>query len=606
MATGYSSDPGQKNLVCAVCREVFTSPRLLPCHHTFCLSCLEGLARINGQFFPCPACRKRTRVPDGGVSVFQVNFYITEKELELARRPGPRMCPTHEDERLRFLCLQCDTVICRDCKLTKHDGHRSEDLSEAAARCKASLETAQSRLEECIRVVEDKLKEAQEDQAAAQKKREVIEKEIDNRHAVLVAAADKWRDRAKDDLENMAEETEEKLATSTQQVQKALDSLLDLQQRVQYAQEEGHPLEVVEIDREMRTGRGCPEELVKTKTDLPVDTVLLGLHCDVNSLEEDSIRLYMGSPVKLTRKKEGNKENVTFLADCSEGSDRLFEVHAICQGYFGVTRAACNFALDRSDRCRSETVVYESMPLHRQNSSEKKCSLKSYSRDQVLPDREEKASVLFSKSTTPVQIRLKSQGVYSVESLKISEQYIVSDIKELFTVRTQHLLAFDASSKEMLFALLEDQEQTERKPQKETTPSAETITPTKEEPELQAGPRGGVVRLYYNGQSNPIATYTPPQPTSLLTDVCFCHVDGQEKLLVSDWMNDAIHVVNVPKTWLEEGLELSDVKDADLKFERYLASGSGKIVRPTAMNIDHDGNVLIGCGNGWVLRCIMG
>nr|KAG5698231.1 hypothetical protein BaRGS_024038 [Batillaria attramentaria] len=334
------------------------------------------------------------------------------------------MCPTHEDERLRFLCLQCDTVICRDCKLTKHDGHSSEDLFEAAARCKASLETSQSRLEECIRVVEDKLKEIQEDQAAAQEKREVIEKEIELRYTALVASAKKWRDRVKEELKTESEKADKELAKTTQKVQKELDTLLDLHQRAQNAQE-GHPADVVEIEREMEVSSRSEEELAKVQESLPTST-----------------------------------------------------------------------------------------------------------------------------------LRLKLERGF-------------------------------------LFVMLNDQKE-EREARED------------DKPVLCAGPRGGIVRIFYYGHSDPIATYTPPQPTSLLTDVCFCHVDGQEKLLVSDWMNDAIHVVSVPKAWMEEGLKLSDVKDADLKFERYLASGSGKIVRPTALNTDTDGNVLIGCGNGWVLRCIMG
>ena len=44
---------------CVVCRETYNStqhlPKILPCGHTFCLSCLEGLPAAARR---CPTCRK--------------------------------------------------------------------------------------------------------------------------------------------------------------------------------------------------------------------------------------------------------------------------------------------------------------------------------------------------------------------------------------------------------------------------------------------------------------------------------------------------------------------------------------------------------------------
>ncbi|KAK7485144.1 hypothetical protein BaRGS_00023554 [Batillaria attramentaria] len=597
MATGYSSPTSsergeESSLICKVCCEVFTSPRLLPCHHTCCLSCLEGLVASHGLSFPCPLCGERIGVPDGGVSAFQVNFYITERELELARKPGPRMCPTHEDERLRFLCLQCDTVICRDCKLTKHDGHSSEDLFEAAARCKASLETAQSRLEECIRVVEDKLKEAQEDQAAAQEKREVIEKEIELRYTALVASAKKWRDRVKEELKTECEKTDKELAKTTQKVQKELDTLLDLHQRAQNAQE-GHPADVVEIEREMEVSSRSEEELAKVQESLPTSTLRLKLECDVTSLCDDDIRRYMGSVATDVLHKR-REEEIVLLSNVNKEVERCLEVHAICQGRReeDSTDCACNYALDDRDETQRFWQVMD-------NKTSELGVLKCCKSTLKLFHGKHFATVwtkhyrLFSKSQTPFQIGLTSTKECFVSNVTMDKSAIDFEETTLFTVNIPMPAAFDATRRGFLFVMLNDQKE-EREARED------------DKPVLCAGPRGGIVRIFYYGHSDSIATYTPPQPTSLLTDVCFCHVHGQEKLLVSDWMNDAIHVVSVPKAWMEEGLKLSDVKDADLKFERYLASGSGKIVRPTALNTDTDGNVLIGCGNGWVLRCIMG
>nr|KAG5694326.1 hypothetical protein BaRGS_035194 [Batillaria attramentaria] len=67
-------------------------------------------------------------------------------------------------------------------------------------------------------------------------------------------------------------------------------------------------------------------------------------------------------------------------------------------------------------------------------------------------------------------------------------------------------------------------------------------------------------------------------------------IDGAEKLVVADYMNDRLHVVRVDAA-------------GTCQFERYLAAGSGYLVKPTTLNTDVHGNLWIGCANGWVLQC---
>ncbi|KAL8595418.1 hypothetical protein ACOMHN_024117 [Nucella lapillus] len=72
-ATTTTTTRRRQSLGCAVCQDVYWSPRILPhCHHSFCLSCLEGMARTHGQAFLCPSCRTVVKVPEGGVSRFPV------------------------------------------------------------------------------------------------------------------------------------------------------------------------------------------------------------------------------------------------------------------------------------------------------------------------------------------------------------------------------------------------------------------------------------------------------------------------------------------------------------------------------------------------------
>lgn len=73
-------------LTCGVCSELFDDPKLLPCLHTFCSSCLERSLQENsvrpGQEFLCPVCHQRIQVPARGASDFKNNIlFVTIQDF---------------------------------------------------------------------------------------------------------------------------------------------------------------------------------------------------------------------------------------------------------------------------------------------------------------------------------------------------------------------------------------------------------------------------------------------------------------------------------------------------------------------------------------------
>ena len=56
-------------LRCVICQHILQQPKLLPCHHSCCLSCLEG--QSSGGEIHCPECIIGYRLPIGGVGGFQ-------------------------------------------------------------------------------------------------------------------------------------------------------------------------------------------------------------------------------------------------------------------------------------------------------------------------------------------------------------------------------------------------------------------------------------------------------------------------------------------------------------------------------------------------------
>ncbi|XGW26648.1 hypothetical protein V3C99_007338 [Haemonchus contortus] len=61
-------------LTCCICILPYRQPKVLPCQHTFCLSCLEMCMKFHiisqSGKLKCPLCRAEHSVPSGGVQAF--------------------------------------------------------------------------------------------------------------------------------------------------------------------------------------------------------------------------------------------------------------------------------------------------------------------------------------------------------------------------------------------------------------------------------------------------------------------------------------------------------------------------------------------------------
>ena len=59
------------------------------------------------------------------------------KAIPLKQAP-PSICKDH-DEQLKIYCFDCNQLICRDCVLYDHAGHKSEFVKKSAPQCKKTI-----------------------------------------------------------------------------------------------------------------------------------------------------------------------------------------------------------------------------------------------------------------------------------------------------------------------------------------------------------------------------------------------------------------------------------------------------------------------------------
>ena len=387
----------------------------------------------------------------------------------------------------------------------------------------------------------------------------------------LVAKVDNWRDKVLGEVDHANRAADQQLTSDAHKVHQELDSLLQLRQRVHHALGQVSDAQKVCVEREMREGPGSEERLDKVKDCVPATTVRPGLHCDHSFVSEDDIRHFLGSPVQLSLPCAAASEVVVPIYRCDQ--DRgCREVHNLCYvsakqiivSYGGISPDYAAeqhiYITDKSDAGTGRLLakhVNNSRASFLKYSSE--CSCYNKYNETTNYSLNAKGGALFNvKQKDCKTLKVRKITVQTSTSTKARPTHV-------FCIHSGKPVAFDATTDGQLFVVVGERN-LERSHKTERT-----------------------VRLFHPDHSDPFAIYVPSDAGFHPADVCFWHENGQNKLLVADSQNDCVHVVKM--------------EDDECHFERYLAAGSGHLLRPTALEVDDQGRVWIGCGNGWILRC---
>ncbi|XP_032533309.1 transcription intermediary factor 1-beta isoform X2 [Chiroxiphia lanceolata] len=250
---------------CGRCRERLSpqrDPRLLPCLHSVCGTCLGG----DGAVFECPVCRYQCPLGD-----ILDNFFLQDSGAGATAGPEPRQscsscednavatrfcddcaeplcdtcvqahlrvrytrghsvrdigsapprsgaspalgpCPEHPEEPRDRFCSSCSTLVCHLCQLSTHQGHRSQSVPEAAreqqsllldvSRC---LSTKLASLQDCQRHLRGLQRQGSEAQQRLQVEVKMailqVMRELNKRGKVLLGEAQKVTEMWQEELE---------------------------------------------------------------------------------------------------------------------------------------------------------------------------------------------------------------------------------------------------------------------------------------------------------------------------------------------------------------------------------------------------------------------
>ncbi len=150
----------QEELICGVCLDFLSEPKVLRCAHSFCCSCLERVVsaknkRKDESFLDleCPSCRQVTVLETGKVDELNTNHnlkrivdIVSEEEKKRTRevlkrrdstypsiRQSPQskalVCKLHS-KQLEYFCMDCNDLICPKCIKNDHLSHKFEDIDD--------------------------------------------------------------------------------------------------------------------------------------------------------------------------------------------------------------------------------------------------------------------------------------------------------------------------------------------------------------------------------------------------------------------------------------------------------------------------------------------
>ncbi|XP_028513566.1 E3 ubiquitin-protein ligase TRIM71-like [Exaiptasia diaphana] len=129
MATSSSfRDNLEAQLTCAICNDIFTDPRTLPCLHTFCFKCIKDwneACQREMKRLRCPTCRAVVKIEGDDISKLPSSFtyksllqlfnVMKTKTDEQSQQQLPECVGCNKRSVLVGFCPQCEGMICNEC-----------------------------------------------------------------------------------------------------------------------------------------------------------------------------------------------------------------------------------------------------------------------------------------------------------------------------------------------------------------------------------------------------------------------------------------------------------------------------------------------------------
>ena len=310
----------EKELTCPVCLEEYTNPKILPCHHSFCQECLEGLpqkreAMGDTYYLSCPTCRQRTEVPREGVGAFPVACILNNlKEITQSLKnkvsdPQQVTCNDH-DKPLDMFCVTCETVICHYCAIRTHEGHKHALVSDCYPKHYQMLHDSLKPVKGKKEALKKVLSDLAEREGQIRERGEGVLEEIHQMVEEMIGILRQSEGKLTEQVKRVTDAKIQMLSRQTKSVQTSLSLLEDAEDNVEQSLKTDTHQQVLSFKKQLM------EHMSEVTTQIDVE--------ELRPIEKDDLRLIKESAETL--KSLHHIGTVSYTSALQEYKVKIFEV----------------------------------------------------------------------------------------------------------------------------------------------------------------------------------------------------------------------------------------------------------------------------------------
>ena len=309
----------EEQLTCHVCLDLYTNPKTLPCLHSFCQECLEGLpqereARGDTYYLSCPTCRQCTEVPREGVGAFPVAFTLNNlKEITQSLKnkvsdPQQVTCNDH-DKPLDMLCVTCETVICHYCAIRTHKDHEHALVSDCYPKHYQMLHDSLKPVKGKKEALKKVLSDIAERKSEIRERGEEVLEEINGMVEEMIGIFRQSERKLTEQVKRVTDAKLEMLSRQTKSAQTSLSLLEGVEDYVEQSLKTGTCQQVLSSKKQMM------ERMSEVTTQINVE--------ELRPIEKDDLRLIKESAETLKSLHHIGTVSYTALQECKV---KIFEV----------------------------------------------------------------------------------------------------------------------------------------------------------------------------------------------------------------------------------------------------------------------------------------
>ena len=309
----------EEQLNCPVCLDLYTNPKTLPCLHSFCQECLEGLpqereARGDTYYLTCPTCRQRTEVPREGVGAFPVAFHLNNlKEITQSLKnkvsdPQQVTCDDH-DKPLEVFCETCKTVICYHCTYRTHKDHKHDLISDCYPKHYQMLHDSLKPVKGKKQALKKVLSDLAEREGQIRERGEGVLQEIHQMVEEMIGILRQSERKLTEQVKRVTDAKLQMLSRQTKSIQMSLSLLEDVEDYVEQS------LKTDTHQQVLRSKKQMMERMSEVTTQINVE--------ELRPIEKDDLRLIKDSAETLKSLHHIGTVSYTALQQCKV---KIFEV----------------------------------------------------------------------------------------------------------------------------------------------------------------------------------------------------------------------------------------------------------------------------------------